>query len=177
MLLGAALTLLNGPAWGGGASRPWWNGRWEALAQAVLCCALQWITSCQSPNAAWPRRWSAGGSGRMARPAATTACMWTSRAGAPASGRSCTPWSRTKVRCLLLPGWPWPAVPWPGRARAGCAVGCRWGRCPTGQLVGKVAKAGSLTQLISLFSALPQVLTPSWCTWPTRICTRCPTLR
>lgn len=186
--MGAALKLLRRPAWGGGAARPQWKGPvGEPLPSPSSAVPLQWIMWCQSRSPAWPRRWSGGGSGLMARPAATMRCMWTSHAGATASGRSCTPWSRRKVRCLLLPAWPWPALS-PGQGGHGVTAllgahgvlhSCQQELCLAGHLVGRVARAGSLTYKahLSLLSALPQALTPSWCTWPTRICTRCPTPR
>lgn len=76
----------------------------------ILCPAvpLQWTTWCQTPSPAWWRHGSGGGSGRTAKPAATTRCMWTSPAGATASIRSCTPWSTRKVCCPPPPArGPW----------------------------------------------------------------------
>lgn len=68
---------------------------------------LQWTMWCRTPSPVWWRHSRGGESGQMGRPAATMLCMWTSPAGARASGRSCTPWSRRKVCCpfFLAPGW------------------------------------------------------------------------
>lgn len=178
MLLGAALKLLKRPSWGGGLARLGSPG------QPLLCCAPAVDHVVPEPEGSLAEaleRWREWADGKAC-------CDYTLHVDIPR-------WSdriRQELHTLVHEKGSWPAtprlalaspVPWPGRAvlSGTCEVlhSCQQELCPTGQLEGRVARAGSLTYPahLSVLSALPQVLTPSWCTWLTRICTRCPTLR
>lgn len=160
------MRLLKRPAWGGGAARPWWNGLVGKPCPTlpVLCPAVDHVVpEPESSLAEALERWREWADGKAC-------CDYALHVDIPRWSDHIKQELHTMVQEKgLLPATPCLAlatpVPWPGRARGGCAVGCPRGLaqlpaglCPTGQLVGRVARTGSLTYPahLSLLSPCPR---------------------
>lgn len=174
------MKLLRGRAWGGGVA---WLER-PCPALPLLCPAVDHVVpepECSLAEAL--ERWREWADGKAC-------CDYTLHVDIPRWSDRVRQELHTMVQekgSLPAAPWPWPALS-PGRGGHEVPVllgarrvlhGCQQELCPAGHLVGRVVRAGILTYPahLSFLCALPQASTPSWCTWPTRICTRCPTPR